>query len=56
MNRVVGIAKTLHLLHYHCDDYREGQEQKLGALALMLNIVVYWDTLYLGGWSLALRA
>jgi TnpA family transposase len=27
--------------------YREGQEMQLGALGLLLNIVVYWNTVYL---------
>ena len=27
--------------------YREGQEDQLGALGLMLNIIVYWNTLYI---------
>ena len=27
--------------------YREGQEMQLGALGLRLNIVVYWNTVYL---------
>ncbi len=27
--------------------YREGQEQQLGALGLLLNIVIYWNTYYL---------
>jgi TnpA family transposase len=27
--------------------YREGQEDQLGALGLMLNIIVYWNTLYM---------
>ena len=27
--------------------YREGQEDQLGSLGLMLNIIVYWNTLYI---------
>jgi len=27
--------------------YREGQEEQLGALGLMLNLIVYWNTVYL---------
>ena len=27
--------------------YREGQEQQLGALALVLNIVIHWNSVYL---------
>lgn len=27
--------------------YREGQEEQLGALGLLLNLVVYWNTVYL---------
>lgn len=27
--------------------YREGQEDQLGALGLMLNIIVYWNTIYI---------
>lgn len=27
--------------------YREGQEMQLGVLGLLLNIVVYWNTVYL---------
>jgi TnpA family transposase len=27
--------------------YREGQETQLGALGLLLNMVVYWNTVYL---------
>lgn len=27
--------------------YKEGQEEQLGALGLLLNIVVYWNTYYL---------
>jgi TnpA family transposase len=27
--------------------YRQGQEQQLGALALVLNIIVYWNSVYL---------
>jgi len=28
-------------------NYREGQEDQLGALGLVLNIIVYWNTLYM---------
>ena len=31
-------------LHQH---YREGQEDQLGALGLVLNIIVLWNTIYL---------
>lgn len=27
--------------------YQEGQEDQLGSLGLMLNIIVYWNTLYI---------
>ena len=27
--------------------YREGQEDQLGALGLMLNVIVYWNALYM---------
>ena len=27
--------------------YKEGQEEQLGALGLLLNLVVYWNTYYL---------
>jgi TnpA family transposase len=27
--------------------YREGQEDQLGALGLLMNVVVLWNTLYL---------
>ncbi len=27
--------------------YREGQEDQLGTLGLMLNIIVYWNTIYI---------
>jgi TnpA family transposase len=36
--------------------YREGQEDQLGALGLMLNIIVYWNTIYIEAALKQLRA
>ncbi|MCF4983969.1 Tn3 family transposase [Pseudomonas syringae] len=30
-----------------CQRYREGQEDQLGALGLVVSIIVLWDTLYM---------
>ena len=35
--------------------YREGQEDQLGALGLVLNTVVLWNTIYLGSALAQLR-
>jgi hypothetical protein len=36
------IDKTIHIL-----SYIEGQEDQLGALGLVLNIIVLWNTIYI---------
>ena len=30
-----------------CQRYREGQEDQLGALGLVINIIVLWNTIYI---------
>jgi TnpA family transposase len=36
--------------------YREGQEDQLGALGLVLNIIVLWNTIYMDAALTQLRA
>lgn len=33
--------------HSICQRYREGQEEQLGALGLVMNAIVLWNTLYM---------
>jgi hypothetical protein len=36
--------------------YREGQEDQLGALGLMVNVIVLWNTIYMDAALIQLRA